>query len=78
MMNERVDISEEGLLGAVLDSAIDYAIIALDPQNKISLWNTGAEKLLGWSADEVVGRSGSIILALRFNRAAARARLISP
>lgn len=61
MMNERVDISEEGLLGAVLDSAIDYAIIALDPQNKISLWNTGAEKLLGWSADEAVGRSGSII-----------------
>jgi PAS domain S-box-containing protein len=52
---------EKTLLAAILDSAVDFAIIALDPDNKVSLWNAGAEKILGWTAEEMMGRSGELI-----------------
>jgi PAS domain S-box-containing protein len=51
----------QALLAAILESASDYAIIALDDTNQIIFWNTGAENLLGWSADEVIGENGEII-----------------
>lgn len=53
--------SDQTLLTAILDSASDYAIIALNSDNRIILWNTGAEKLLGWSSQEILGHSGEII-----------------
>lgn len=34
----------------------DYAILMLDPRGHIRSWNIGAERLKGWSADEIVGR----------------------
>ncbi len=43
------------LLEAVLDSAGDHAIIGTDPEGTIVLFNSGAEQMLGYSADEVVG-----------------------
>jgi PAS domain S-box-containing protein len=51
----------QALLAAILESASDYAIIALDERNQIIFWNTGAENLLGWSAAEIIGESGEII-----------------
>jgi PAS domain S-box-containing protein len=60
-MHDTASIHHQTLLSAILDSATDYAIIALDPDNKISLWNSGAERVLGWTADEVIGLSGEII-----------------
>lgn len=43
-------------LGAVLDAATAVAIIATDPQGTITLFNTGAEKMLGYQAADLVGR----------------------
>ncbi|HEX5843398.1 MAG TPA: PAS domain S-box protein [Pseudomonas sp.] len=42
-------------LQAVLDSATGVSIIATDPQGLIRLFNTGAERLLGYRAAEMVG-----------------------
>jgi PAS domain S-box-containing protein len=61
MSNHQLSAPEQGLLGAILDSASDYAIIALDPDNKITLWNSGAEKILGWAAEEAIGCNGEMI-----------------
>ena len=36
--------------------AVGQAIIATDPQGKIIYWNRAAEKLYGWSTEEVMGR----------------------
>ena len=42
-------------LKAVLDGATEVAIIAVDPTGIISVFNSGAEKMLQYRADEVVG-----------------------
>ena len=41
---------------ARLLDAIGQAVVATDLQGRIEYWNTGAERLYGWSATEVVGR----------------------
>jgi len=43
------------LLNTVLDSASEVSIIATDAQGVISLFNKGAEDLLGYSAEEMIG-----------------------
>ncbi|KAF4516036.1 hypothetical protein B566_EDAN000273 [Ephemera danica] len=43
-------------LQTVLDSATEIGIIATDPQGTITLFNFGAERLLGYRADDIIGR----------------------
>jgi PAS domain S-box-containing protein len=43
------------LLNSVLDSASEISIIATDTQGLITLFNQGAERLLGYSAAEMIG-----------------------
>ena len=43
-----------GLLSSVLDAAKDVSIIATDQNGLITLFNKGAEQMLGYSADEMV------------------------
>src|SRR6202040_706348 len=43
-------------LQAVLDAATHVSIIATDTQGLITVFNHGAEQMLGYSADEMVGR----------------------
>jgi PAS domain S-box-containing protein len=38
----------------------DYAILMLDPEGRVSSWNPGAERIKGWKAAEVLGRSLSV------------------
>lgn len=45
----------------ILRSARDYAIITIDEANLVTSWSAGAEVLLEWSADEMLGRSAEII-----------------
>jgi PAS domain S-box-containing protein len=40
----------------LVNSVQDYAIFMLDPTGRILSWNTGAERLKGWSAAEIIGR----------------------
>jgi len=42
---------------AIVESAVDFAIIAMDRDGRITDWNTGAERILGWSAEEMRGES---------------------
>lgn len=41
---------------AVFDSAVDYAIVVMDLAGKITDWNEGAVKILGWTREEILGR----------------------
>lgn len=44
-------------LNAVLDASTQSSIIATDPQGVITVFNAGAERMLGHSAAEMVGRA---------------------
>jgi PAS domain S-box-containing protein len=40
----------------ILESVKDYAIFTLDVRGRVSSWNPGAERVLGYAEDEIVGR----------------------
>jgi len=52
--------SRERFLEAVLHSAIDYAIISMDLNGLVTIWNEGAVRILGWTADEMLGQPAGI------------------
>ncbi|MEH6566836.1 MAG: PAS domain-containing protein [Halopseudomonas sp.] len=43
-------------LAALVDASTEVAIMATDTQGNITVFNSGAEKLLGYAANEVVGK----------------------
>ena len=47
-------ISDETLRLAV-DSLVDHGFVTLDPHGVVTSWNTGAERLFGWSREQTVG-----------------------
>jgi PAS domain S-box-containing protein len=47
----------EDRLRLLLDGVRDYAICMLTPDGEVTSWNAGAERLFGYSADEIVGRN---------------------
>ncbi len=48
---------DENRYRAMFGSAVDFAIIATDVDGRVTEWNTGAVRLLGWSAEEMRGRT---------------------
>lgn len=40
----------------LVDSVKDYAIFLLDTDGKVATWNQGAERIKGYSADEIIGQ----------------------
>lgn len=53
--------SSEELLKLIVESATDFAIVAIDPGGTVISWNSGAERLLGYASDEILGRSADTI-----------------
>jgi PAS domain S-box-containing protein len=51
----------EERLRLILDSATDYAIFSIDLERRVTAWNLGAARLLGWDEAEIVGQSADII-----------------
>src|ERR1051326_6517258 len=41
----------------LVDSVEEYAIYLLDPNGNVITWNTGAEKIKGYSAEEIIGKN---------------------
>jgi hypothetical protein len=41
----------------LVDSVEEYAIYMLDPHGNVITWNTGAEKIKGYSSEEIVGKN---------------------
>jgi PAS domain S-box-containing protein len=52
--------TRERFLEAIVQSAIDYAIISLDLDGLVTSWSEGAHRILGWSAEEMVGRPATV------------------
>ncbi len=41
----------------IFDSAVDFAIIATGRDGRVTDWNAGAERILGWTLDEMRGET---------------------
>ncbi len=46
----------DDLFHSLVDGVEEYAIFMLDPGGFVTTWNRGAQRLLGYSADEILGR----------------------
>jgi PAS domain S-box-containing protein len=44
----------------LVEQTADYAIFMLDPDGHISSWNTGAKRIKGYDADEIIGQHFSV------------------
>jgi len=47
----------EERLRMVIEGVKDYAIFMLDPNGYVASWNSGAKRILGYGANEIVGKS---------------------
>jgi len=57
----RRDGEEHALLAAIVESA-DDAIMGIDQNGVITLWNSGAERLFGYLASEIAGRKVTLLI----------------
>jgi PAS domain S-box-containing protein len=54
-------VKQEGrIYQLMVESVRDYAIFLLDPSGYIASWNRGAERIKGYTADEIIGRHSSV------------------
>jgi two-component system sensor histidine kinase/response regulator len=58
----------------LLDSVVDYAIYLLDFDGVVKSWNTGAQRINGYSAHEIIGSNFSIFYTAEDGRADVPAR----
>ena len=54
-VEEKLRWTEEGFR-LMVESVTDYAIVMLDPGGLVVSWNTGAERIEGYLAEEIVGQ----------------------
>jgi PAS domain S-box-containing protein len=52
--------SIEQRLQLLIDAVVDYGIFLLDPDGRVMSWNSGAEKLKGYTREEIVGQHFSV------------------
>jgi len=58
---ERALQESEDRLSIAVETAIDFAIININKEGLVVGWNSGAERLFGYSASEIVGKPTAII-----------------
>ncbi|HEX7833211.1 MAG TPA: response regulator [Thermoanaerobaculia bacterium] len=44
----------------LVEAIDDYALVLVDVEGRVANWNAGAERLMGYRADEVVGKSATV------------------
>ncbi len=60
MISDHPSLPRERLLQSIIDSAIDYAIISMDRDGRVTTWNEGARLILGWDEEEMLGKPADI------------------
>ena len=56
-------IDSAALIKEIYSSAHDYGIFTIDLDGLITTWNSGAERIIGFSADEIIGENCAVIFS---------------
>jgi PAS domain S-box-containing protein len=59
-VEQKLRVSEERLR-LLIESVQDYAIFTVNPDNRVDSWNPGAERILGYTEEEIIGRNSAIL-----------------
>lgn len=59
----------------LVNSVHDYAILMLDPEGRVATWNLGAQRILGYTAGEIIGEHVSRFAPNQVSRAAVAGEL---
>lgn len=49
------------LLNSIYESAIDFGIVTFSKTRIVTSWNVGAERIMGYAADDIIGSTGDVI-----------------
>jgi PAS domain S-box-containing protein len=60
-ISETAAPGDADLLRLIIESASDFAVFAQDESGRVISWNIGAERLTGYSEQEILGVNGDII-----------------
>ena len=77
---EQLIRTNEARLRAAFDGIREYSVCTVDPMGNVTSWSRSAERLDGYLADEIIGRSADVLVAMSgvslksFSPAYARAR----
>jgi PAS domain S-box-containing protein len=44
----------------LIEGVVDYAIFALDKEGRVASWNSGAQKIMGYTTEEIIGQNFGI------------------
>src|SRR5947199_7944647 len=58
-----------GLLDLLVEQVVDYAIFVLDADGKIASWNPGAQRIKGYTPDEIIGKPYEVFFTEEDRRA---------
>src|SRR4051812_5981917 len=51
---------EAELFRLLVENSTDYAVFAIDPEGRVLTWNRGAQRVLGYTEEEIVGQSSFV------------------
>ncbi len=72
---QKASEAREGELYRLLvENVKDYAIFVIDPEGRVETWNSGAEGLLGYREDEIIGESSEVFFTPEDIRGGVRQR----
>jgi PAS domain S-box-containing protein len=69
-------LSEAGRFQLLVENVVDYALYMLDPNGMVTSWNPGAERIKGYTADEIIGQHFSHFFTLEDRRAGKPAHIL--
>ena len=55
-VRQRTLAESERRLRLMVESVVDYAIFMLDEDGRVASWNAGAQRIKGYTADEIIGQ----------------------
>src|SRR6185369_10239541 len=56
-----LDSIDDRLFRLVVGSVSDHAILVIDPEGRILVWNEGAQNIFGYAPEEIIGREFAIL-----------------